>query len=271
MLYLTTDTSKKDQSILINNKVLIQYTDSIVDYKPQKEELSIFKKIQSLEKLKLYKGKNKTLNSSNPQETDNIKKAEDADHPNKMLSRLGGGDLEYFWLKSAIREENTQPKIVFPRATGSYNSPGTLKNFNKDIVFTTTVDGTAILSDSLMYIPIESAEAYDAYRFYILRSKLVRLVFLRINHLTELTPALFNYIPKIPVAAMTNDNDIYNAIGLTSEERNYIESVFGLPPLEKNKAPAEGGSSGSRRHATPRRKSESPEHATRRNTHAPKL
>lgn len=233
MLYLATDVSNTSKSILINNQVSIGYTDPLVDYTPRDEELSLFRKLQLLPKLKLYRGKNKTLSASAPVETDLIKVKEDADHPYKMLSRLGGGTLQYYWLKTPIREENTMPKIVFPRATGSYNSHNTLINFTKDIVFTTAVEGDMLLSDSLMYLPMKSIDDYSAYRFYILRSKLVRLIFLRMNHLTELTPPLFNYIPEIPVESMSSDKAIYDAVGLSEAEREYIDTLFATATKKK--------------------------------------
>lgn len=236
MLYLTADKTNKDESILINNNVLIGYEDNIVDYKPQEEERAIFRKIQAMPKLTLYKGKNKTLNDKNPTETDNIKFKEDAEHPNKLLSRLGGGELEYYWVKNATQEESKDPKIVFPRSTGSYKNYNTLVDLSKPIVFTLAVDGDTLLSNGLMYLPMKSLDEYEAYKFYILRSKLIRLVFLRMNHVTELTPPLFNYIPKIPIENMTSDQGVYDALGLTDKEREYVESVFKEGPKKRRKA-----------------------------------
>jgi hypothetical protein len=233
MLYLTTDKSNKDETIVINNNVEIGYGDTIVDYKPQEEERTIFRKIQALPKLTLYKGKNKTLNDKKPTETENIKFKEDTSHPHKMLSRLGGGDLEYYWVKDFVQDEKKDPKIVFPRSTGSYKSYNTLVDLSKPIVFTMPVDGDTILSSALMYLPMNSISEYEAYKFYILRSKLIRTVFLRMNHVTELTPPLFNYIPKIPVEKMTNDTDIYDAVGLTEPEREYVESIFKAGPKRR--------------------------------------
>ena len=234
MLYITTDKTNTDKTILINNKVKIDYTDTIVDYKIEEEEVSIFRKIKSLPKLVLYRGKNKTLNSKDPTETDNIKFKQDETHPHKMLSRLGGGELEYYWINKIVPSEINTPKIVFPRGTGSYNNYNTLINFNKDIVFTSVVDKDVILSDGIMYVPMESEEDYPAFKFYLMRSKLIRLVFLRMNHLSELTRTLFEYIPAIPVDKMTSDKDIYQSVGLDEREISYIETLFSN--VDKKKA-----------------------------------
>jgi len=236
MLYVTTDKTNTSQSILINNRVKISYTDTIVDYKIEEEEVSIFRKIKSLPKLMLYRGKNKTLNAKDPVETDNVKFNKDETHPHKMLSRLGGGDLEFYWINKVIPSEVNAPKIVFPRGTGSYNSYNTLVNLTKDIVFTTVVDKDTILSDGIMYVPMESEDNYPAFKFYLMRSKLIRLVFLRMNHLSELTRTLFEYIPAIPIDKMSSDKDIYDSIGLDEKEVSYIESLFTTNTVIKKKA-----------------------------------
>lgn len=226
MLYLTTDKSTTDRTILINNRVTIGYDDTIVDYESNAIELSIFRKLSKLPKLKLYRGKNKTLDSKNPTETENVKFKKDSDHPNKLLSRLGGGILQYYWIGKVVPNEVNKPKIVLPRGTGSYNSVGTLTNISKDIVYTTAVDEDEILSDGIMYIPMESIDDYSAYKFYLMRSKFVRFIFLRMNHLSELTPTLVGNIPNIPVEKMKLDEDIYEAIGLDKEEQEYIDSLL---------------------------------------------
>lgn len=240
MLYLTLDKTNKDASILINNKVKIGYDDEIVDYKADEEEVSIFRKIQALPKLKLYRGKNETLNAKAPSETDNIKFTQDEGHPHKLLSRLGGGDLQYYWMKSFVPEESNKPKMVFPRGTGSYNSFNNLINLSKDIVFTTHVPGDTILSNGIMYIPIESEDQYPMYKHYLMRSKLVRLIFLRMNHLAELTPTLFNNIPAIDVNMMDTDAKIYEAVGLNEAEQRYIDTLF-EKSVKKTKPRKKGG------------------------------
>lgn len=226
MLYLTTDKTVADKTILVNNRVTIGYDDTIVDYESNDIELGIFRKLSKLPKLKLYRGKNKTLDSKNPTETENVKLRKDAEHPNRMLSRLGGGDLQHYWIGKVVPNEVNKPKIVLPRGTGSYNSHGTLTNLSKDIVYTTAVDEDEILSDGIMYIPMESIDDYSAYKFYLMRSKFVRFIFLRMNHLSELTPTLVGNIPNIPVEKMNSDEDIYNAIGLEKEEQEYIDSLL---------------------------------------------
>jgi hypothetical protein len=263
MLYLTTDKTKKEETILINNQIQIGYSDSIIDYKTQDEELSIFRKVKAMPKLKLYRGKNKTLGSKTPVETDNVKFNPDDEHPTKLLSRLGGGDLQVYWIKKVIPNEVDAPKIVFPRGTGSYNSFNTLVNLTKDIVFTTSVGKDVVLSDGIMYVPLASEDEYAAYKHYLMRSKFVRLVFLRMNHLAELTPTLFEYIPAIPVEKMGSDNDIYDALGLTESERAYINGVFEAAPKKVPKKATRG--SGRR---TSRNPSREPRNRTTRTEHS---
>jgi hypothetical protein len=235
MLYFHTDKKYKDSKLLINNHTNVKYTESIINYK-DKKEISIFKKLKELEHLVLYRGKNNTLAHKNPIETDNIKFKKNAEHPHKMISRLGGGNIEYYWVKTFEKEDSDTPKILFPRGTASWNSFNNIIKFDKDLVFTTSVDKGAILSDGIMYTPMNSLDEFENYRFYLMRSKIVRFIFLRINHLAELTKFIYEYIPKIPVKSMGSDKDIYESIELTPEEINYIDKLFkDLKPITKRK------------------------------------
>jgi len=83
---------------------------------------------------------------------------------------------------------------------------------------------------------MESEDNYPAFKFYLMRSKLIRLVFLRMNHLSELTRTLFEYIPAIPIDKMSSDKDIYDSIGLDEKEVSYIESLFTTNTVIKKKA-----------------------------------
>ena len=225
MLYFQTDKKNIDNEILINNITKIKYTEPIINYEDIKE-VNIFKKLKSLQHLKLYRGKNETLTHQNPRETSNIKFSKNLEHPFKMLSRLGGGELEIYWLSKIKKEEVKQPKIVFPRGTGSWVSFNNLIKLGKDIVFTTSVDEETVLSNGIMYTPMKNIEEFENYRFYLMRSKIVRLIFLRVNHLAELTPFIFEYIPDIPVSEMTTDEKINKAIGLSEQEQKYLNSYF---------------------------------------------
>jgi hypothetical protein len=250
MLYFHTDKLYKDSKVLINNHTYIKYTESIINYK-DKIEIDIFNRLRKLQHLVLYKGKNNTLTHKNPTETDNIKFNKNASHSNKMLSRLGGGDIEYYWVNTFEEEDSDSPKIVFPRGTASWNSFNNIINFNKDLVFTTSVDKDVILSEGIMYTPMDSIDDFEKYRFYLMRSKIVRFIFLRINHLAELTKFIFEYIPKIPVKDMGSDEDIYESIKLSPEEKKYIDKLFeALKPTFKRPQKTEKKKKGA---AKPRR------------------
>ena len=242
IVYIAADKTNKQRTILINNRFTIGYDDTISNYESTNEsERNIFKKIKPLAKLIHFKGKNFTLNYNNPVETDNIKLKPDAEHPHRMLSRLGGGDIQYYWVKEFKEDPIKEPKIVFPIGTASYGDYNRLIDLSRDIVFSTKVKGDEILSRSLAYVPIEKEEFFEAYRFYILRSKFVRFVFLKKNIGAEqLSSSLFDYIPKISPEKMTSDESIYEAIGLDSDEKQYIETLF-ASATKKTKKKSEGG------------------------------
>jgi hypothetical protein len=237
MLYFYTDNKYTDKKILINNHTYISYNEPIINYR-NKIEISIFKKLLNKKHLLLFRGKNNTLPYKSPKETDNIKFKRNNNHTVKMLSRLGGGDLEYYWIREGEKEEVDTPKIVFPRGTASWNSYNNLINIEKDIVYTTYVDKNMILSDGIMYVPMESINDFESYKFYLMRSKVVRLIFLRINHLSELTKYLFDFIPEIPVKYMTSDENIYKYLDFSDEEKKYIDEYFKDIKLISKKNPA---------------------------------
>lgn len=260
IVYIATDNTNKERNILINNRFTIRYDDTISNYESADDsERSIFRKIKPLEKLTYFKGKNFTLNYNNPVETDNIKFKPDEEHPHRMLSRLGGGDIQYYWVKDFKEEPNKDPKIVFPIGTASYGDYNRLIDTSRDIVFSTKVKGDEILSRSLAYIPIENEEFFEAYKFYILRSKFVRFVFIKKNiGADQLSSTLFDYIPKISPEKMNSDELIYDAIGLDDDEKRYIENLF-ASAVKKSKKKPEG-----EKQVTKRRGSGSSSRKTRR-------
>ena len=212
---------KYSGKITINN---IIETDEISNF-TNNLEFSIFNKIENLEKFELHRGKNKTLNFKNPQETNDIKFNE-TEGTYRLLSRLNGGrGDEIYWITKPSTDDICN-KIVFPRGTGSYNSKGALTNFKKDIVFTKYVDKDTNVSTGLMFIPIENEKQYDIIRWYLMRSVFIRFVFLRKNLFSELTKGLFKYIPKIDLNRTWSDNQLYEYFNLTQDEIKLIEETF---------------------------------------------
>jgi len=210
--------------INVNNKIISRESDIV--NQTNDIEYNIFNKLLKQEKLELYKGKNKTLNYKNPQETDNIKFKKDAKHKNMLLSRLNGGrGEEIYWVESYKEDNSEKYKIVFPRGTGSYNSINNLKNFNKDIVYNMCVEKDTLLSDGIMYILLDNKSDYEYMNKYLMRHKLIRFIFIKQNKYSELTKGLFKYIPKIPVEIIKN-NKIYEYLKFTEEEIEYIEEKF---------------------------------------------
>jgi len=215
--------------ININNLININRTSPIINLK-NKHDSSIFSKLLEYIKtkghVKLFKGKNETLKHKDPLETDNIKFKQTEQFNRRMLSRLGGGEHEYYWVHDFIKEEVDSPKIVFPRGTASYSSINNMLNLSKDIVYSTCVDKNEILSSSIMYVPLDSIDDCDSIRWYLMRSKLVRYIFMKVNHLAELTRTIFEYIPLFDVSKIKNDNDIYKELGFSEIEVKYIDSIF---------------------------------------------
>ena len=117
-------------------------------------------------------------------------------------------------------------KIVFPRGTANYNSENNLKNLERDFVFNMYVDSDIALSKSIMYVPVDNEKQYDNIRWYILRSKYVRYIFLKYNTFEELTKKIFNFIPKIDLTRSWSDQELYEYFNLTQEEINLIEETI---------------------------------------------
>jgi len=215
--------------IKINNIVDIERSKPLINFKHEADKQIFDKLLQSVKdhgSVPLYKGKNDTLTHKKPIETSNIKFKQSSDFPNRMLSRLGGGTHEYYWLKTYIKEEVDGSKIVFPRGTASYNSVNKLMKLNEDIVYNTCVKNNEILSNSIMYAPLKNVDDCDKMRWYLMRSKIVRYIFLKVNHLAELTKTIFNYIPNLDVSKLTTDEDVYRELKLGVSEVKYLEAMF---------------------------------------------
>jgi hypothetical protein len=215
--------------ILVNHNVNIKRTSPIINLTNNKDK-SIFEKINKYiddkGSLQLFKGTNETLKHENPVETPNIKFSRNGSHTHRMLSRLGGGEHEYLWVRSYKIDNNTHHKVVFPRGTGSYSSINNIKNVDKDLVYSTCVEPDEILSTGIMYTLLDAAKDCGHVKFYTMRSKLVRYIFLKINQLAELTPVIFSYIPRIPVSKMISNEDIYQEIGLSKSDIAWIEETL---------------------------------------------
>jgi hypothetical protein len=255
--------------ILINDTVEIARTSPIINLTNDNDKrifTKILKYISENGSLTLFKGKNDTLKHDHPVETASIKFNRDAAHPHRMLSRLGGGDHEYFWVNTFKSDDTTHHKLVFPRGTGSYNSVNNLKNTSKDMVYSTCVSPEEILSNGIMYTPLDNLRDCDAVKFYTMRSKIVRYVFLKINHLAELTPTIFSYIPKIPVTEMTTDEKIYDEIGLSDSDAAWIEEILTARPDRARTARAKKPTSTERRTAKAARETEKAARAEARAT-----
>lgn len=189
-------------------------------------EHSILSKIDNFEKIVLHQGKNDNVNFSNKEETENIKFEKSDIFKIKMLSRLGGGrNIEYYYIKDN-KDIVKSNKIIFPRGTANYNSKKNFKNLTRDFVFNMYVDDDIALSKSIMYIPIENVEQYENIRWYILRSKFVRYIFLKYNTFEELTKKIFNFIPKIDLSMNWSDEKLYKYFNLTEDEIKLIEETI---------------------------------------------
>jgi len=222
LYYLTL--KKYNKKILINNTFYINRYENINDYCCE-IEFNLFKKLKKFGNIDLKKGKNDTLNYKNPKETDNIKFNKSETNNIKLLSRLNGGrGEEIYWLNNCIYDNCD--KLVFPRGTQSYHSINTLKNFNKDIVFNKFVDKKTPISKGLMYIEIDKKNNKKL-QWYLMRSKLIRFIFIKRNMFSELTKGLFKYIPKIDLNIILNykDEEVYEYFNLNKEEIDLIEKT----------------------------------------------
>jgi hypothetical protein len=188
--------------------------------------LKILNKIKNHSKLKLLKGKNKTLNFKNPEETVYIKFNKDDIYCYKILSRLNGGRTEQHYYTNIQGDSINGYKLLFPRGTGSYNSITALKNLSKPIVYSKITNEDVLLSTGLVYFMCSSFKEAEFIQWYLMRSKFVRFIFIRENKFSELTKGFINLIPNIDYTKINiqNDNNIYKYFNLTDEEIKLIES-----------------------------------------------
>jgi hypothetical protein len=271
-------------NITVNNAIHIKRTSPLINLKTQHDSnifLKLLKYVEAHGHVQLFKGKNHTLGYKNPVETDNIKFKQSEKYKHRMLSRLGGGDHQYFWVDHFIGDEIDSPKIVFPRGTGLYSSKNNMLNVSKDMVYSTCVSKDEILSDSIMYTPLESIGHCDSLKWYLMRSKLVRYIFMKVNHLAELTPTIFKYIPIFDTSKIKNDNDVYTELELNEDEIKYLENIFSKKTDEhrssvsrkakksnaaKEPGPAMGGAGGPSAHSVGPTSSASSNHRYARRT-----
>jgi hypothetical protein len=196
--------------------------DDIMDYH-NLSDVNIIRKISNMDKFDLCRGKNDNINYKDKKETESIKYEYTENTPIKMLSRLGGGDLSYLYIKED--KETKSDKIVFPRGTGNYSSINNLKNLSRPFVFNIYVDKTICLYSSIMYLKMEENYDIDFISWYISRSKYIRYIFIKYNTFDELTRKIFKFIPKITNGEKT-DEFIYHVLKLSKEEIEIIEKTI---------------------------------------------
>jgi hypothetical protein len=223
-LFIYVDKNYKGDTINING-VETNKNDNLTNHS-NKIEYSIFKKLSKYKSIEHNRGKNKTLNYKNPKETDNVKFEKTKEHCNKLLSRLNGGKgEEIYWIKDYV--SNNKNKVVFPRGSASYCSINNLKNLDKDIVYCQYVDKDTIVSNGLIFFNVENKEEGNFFIYYLMRSKLVRYLFLKQNKFGELTKGLCDFIPKVDYKNCESNNEsIYKYFKLTEEEIKEIEKYF---------------------------------------------
>lgn len=240
-LYMFIDKNYKGDNIIING-ILTNKKHCLTNHS-NKIEYNIFIKLSNYKSIDFNKGKNKTLNYKNPKDNNNVKIKRTDIYNNKLLSRLGGGNKKYYWIKNFIHEETN--KIIFPRGTASYNSISKLKNINKDIVYNDYITNKIIVSNSIVYFNVNDIIEGNFLRYYLMRSKLVRFIFIKQNKFGEFTKGLCNYIPYIDYQKIQlNIKDIVNKYyelkkekkDITKEEHNKINNsiykYFGLQDIE---------------------------------------
>lgn len=191
------------------------------------EELNIFKTIQSRQTVELFRGNNETLNYNKPKENNNIKfnRSEVCNH--KLLSRLQGGRGDQIYWIHTPKNTKKIDKLVFPRGTASYNSVNRLKDLSRDIVFSKYISSDIHISKGLMYVEVNGKEESDIIKWYLMRSKLIRWVFLKINKFSELTKGLFTYIPIIPFdGSIRTDKQVFDYLNLSKKQVDIINNSF---------------------------------------------
>ena len=102
-----------------------------------------------------------------------------------------------------------------------------LKKLDKDIVYCQYVDKDIIISNGLIFFNVENKEAGKFFKYYLMRSKVVRFIFLKQNKFSELTKGLCNYIPHIDYTKCElNNESIYKYLNLNETEIDIIEKYF---------------------------------------------
>ena len=209
--------------IKINN-INIERQENIFNI--DKNYIKIIEKLKNYNKLELFKGKNKTLNYKNPQETNSIKFNQDNDYNNKILSRLNGGKGEQIYYTHDKGYISEGYKLLLPRGTGSYNSKTTLKNTQKDLVYSKISKESILLSTGIVYFKCRNLKEAEFFKWYILRSKFVRFLFIKENKFSELTKGFVKLIPFIDYKKCNKTNySIYNYLKLSEEEIKLIEET----------------------------------------------
>jgi hypothetical protein len=217
--------SKEDsETVVINNTVKVKDRSLIFDCYDQCE-ISILLKIKDHDNIPMYKGKNETLEFNNPQQKNFLSEYKTEEHTHKLLSRLCGGDVKYLWT-SKIKENTNQSYLVFPRGTASWNNVNRLKDISRDIVFSTYVHSGTLLSTALIGILVKNEEEANILCWYLMRSKMIRWLFIRFNlPFSELTAGILKRIPAIPLdGSIKTDTDLYEYFNFTEDEVSLIES-----------------------------------------------
>jgi hypothetical protein len=212
-----------DKHIYINN-VKINREDKILNI-TNIVHYNLLLKLNKYNKYDLQKGKNITLNYTNKIETDNIKFEKSKIYKYKLLSRLNGGRGDEIYYTDKVKQESIDgAKIIFPRETASYNSINNLKNIDKDIVYSKITDENIYLSTGLVFIKCDNLDEADVVKWYLMRSNIVRYLFITENKYSELTKGFINLIPQIDYKKLDKTNKkLYKFFNLTKDEINLIE------------------------------------------------
>jgi hypothetical protein len=185
----------------------------------------IFIKLGLHPSLELNRGRNKTLNHNNPTETEQIGKTRTDTRRHKLISRLGkNNNTEIYYISKPVAQIGN--KLVLPRGTASYNSVSRLKDFKRDIVASLYVPENEYISTGLMYFIVENENQAENLRWYFLRSKLVRFLFLVLNVQSELTKGFVSRVPAIALDRKFTDRDVYQYFNLDQDEINHIENII---------------------------------------------
>jgi hypothetical protein len=77
-----------------------------------------------------------------------------------------------------------------------------------------------------MYFIVENENQAENLRWYFLRSKLVRFLFLVLNVQSELTKGFVSRVPAIALDRKFTDRDVYQYFNLDQDEINHIENII---------------------------------------------